>query len=193
MGRVRSPEDLAELSEAEDDGQPRRHQERPPASAREELGGSRVAQVERPRDLGQGTELHGGLPERLPVANAQLLEYGREQLAIFNALDRISARIRGGSEGNQGRPESLTPPQQIDAIVASDRGQPAPSLRTTRRLEERGRCPQEDLVHRIGGVLAAIQQPPAEVEDRSGIRLVELREPSTPRVAEVESHRREAC
>src|SRR2546429_5918381 len=134
MGRVRSPEDLAELSEAEDDGQPRGHQDRPPASAREELCGSRVAQVERPRDLGKGAELDGGLPEGLAVANAELPKHGREQLAIFNALDRISPRIRGGSESNQGRPESLTPPQQIDAVVASDPGQPAPSLRTTRRL-----------------------------------------------------------
>src|SRR5207253_8846996 len=97
MGRVRSPEDLAELSEAEDDGQPRGHQDRPPASAREELGGSRVAQVERPRDLGQGTELHGGLPEGLAVANAELPKHGREQLASCNALDRSSARIGGTS------------------------------------------------------------------------------------------------
>src|SRR5947208_15405232 len=99
MGRVRSPEDLAELSEAEDDGQPRGHQDRPPASAREELGGSRVAQVERPRDLGQGTELHGRLQQRPAVANAPLLIPGRKQPPISNAVAGTSAGAGGGGEG----------------------------------------------------------------------------------------------
>ncbi len=80
---------LAELSQAENDGQPSGHDQGPPAGAVQELGRRQVADAKRARDLAQGKILDGGPPECLSVANAHLLQYRLEQLAVLNRFDWI--------------------------------------------------------------------------------------------------------
>ena len=90
------------MSQADNDGQPSRQDQGPPASAMQELSRRQVADAKGARDLAKGKIIDGGSPECLSFADAHLLQYRLEQLTVLNRFDWIPRRARRGAKRGQG-------------------------------------------------------------------------------------------
>jgi hypothetical protein len=65
-----------------------------------------------------------GFPERLPVTNGELLEHRLGELAIVDRALRFNRDNRCRTQLGQCRRHDAPSPEQVEAIVAGDRGQP---------------------------------------------------------------------
>src|SRR5207245_5946421 len=92
----------------------------------QDLGGCHVAEPEAAGDVGQRAALDRRLPQRLAFAQRELLEYDVDEVPVgYSGLHvRPSPIVR--TESDQGLPQSLATPKQIEAVVARDRQQPCP-------------------------------------------------------------------
>jgi len=94
-----------------------------PAGTKHQLLDGGITQPQVIRDLGQWTRLDRPLPERLSLTDAQLLEYGTDEIALDHGGFRVGVATRIGS-GN-GR-HAVVAPQHLEAVILRGRQEPRP-------------------------------------------------------------------
>ncbi len=140
----------------------------------QDLGGCHVAEPEAAGDIGQRAALDGRLPERLAFAQRELLEYAVDEVPIGHRGLHVRPSPTVGTECDQGLPQSLATPKQVEAEVARDCQQPRPRRRGFGRRVQGLDRDQEDFLAGVGGIVRIAEDARTDPQDGGTMGLVEL-------------------
>jgi hypothetical protein len=107
------------MDQAKDHRDPCCHLHGVPPRAMEDLGGGHVTESETPGDVGHGSALDGRLPEGLALAFRKLFEHDTDEVAIGDGVLHVGCPAGIGAERDQRPSQSLSAPQQVEAVVGA--------------------------------------------------------------------------
>jgi hypothetical protein len=149
-----------------------------------ELRRRHVVQAEVGRNLSQRTLLDGRLPKRLPLSGAERLETAPNKIAVHHGSFRLWGSARVGREAGERSTQSLAAARDVKAVIAGHGQRPGPAHRRWGLYFQGVDGPKEDFVGRVCGILRALQDASARIEDRAEVRLVEFGQPPSWLVVE---------